>query len=710
MIKRFFATLVVLVAMASNVVAQKSVYIPWEWRNFNANDTLLYKESDPENKYTWSKTRSKESDNFIVFWDKYYGNTIPTNAAYAYQVDIDDLLAKAEIFYALNVGKLKFADLAVSKLSKNKILIVLNHSTGWICYGGGYDFEAAALWLSPSTCKPVGQSVAHEIGHSFQYMCYSDYGSETGFHSAIGMGACIWEQTAQWQSVMSYPELMFDQSINVYKNSHHYAFSHEWQRYQSYWFHYYLADKYGDDIIGRIWRHKVTKAWDFNQVYMDLMGYTAEDLFREYMDHAMKMVTWDLDAIREYGKNYIGVHTYNYVPLGGKKFQVAYSSCPEATGYNVIPLNVPNAGTTITTNFTALKAVSRLAEGDPATFLNGNSVYEASGKKAYNSNVHLAKRGFRLGYVALLKDGTRVYSTEDSVYCKGRTEKTEQVSFTVPENVDRLWLVVSPAPTDYIVHQWDDNYSNDVQWPYQVEFEETNLYGAADIQEGKEIGDVEFTYDVYMEPRNSYAATPVVLGGEELAALGTAFQMQAGEIANKMVSYSSSGPANGKVMFYAVDPAGNLVQSKSTANGYGHWFGATGNLTNWGASAYVFSEYSPNGHVFNIGQYENRCKNGSNYTIRQALRYKDANGNEAIAKFIFNVHITTTRSGVELTNIDLEETPNAIVGVEGDKLNAPVNVYSLDGRVVKKATNPSDALNGLDKGVYIYGGKKYLKR
>jgi hypothetical protein len=131
---------------------------------------------------------------------------------------------------------------------------------------------------------------------------------------------------------------------------------------------------------------------------MDLMGYTAEDLFREYMDHAMKMVTWDLDAIREYGKNYIGVHTYNYVPLGGKKFQVAYSSCPEATGYNVIPLNVPNAGTTITTNFTALKAVSRLAEGDPATFLNGNSVYEASGKKAYNSNVHLAKRGFRLGY------------------------------------------------------------------------------------------------------------------------------------------------------------------------------------------------------------------------------------------------------------------------------------------------------------------------
>ena len=35
--------------------AQKTVYIPNEWRNPWPSDSLLYKESDPDNKYTWSK-------------------------------------------------------------------------------------------------------------------------------------------------------------------------------------------------------------------------------------------------------------------------------------------------------------------------------------------------------------------------------------------------------------------------------------------------------------------------------------------------------------------------------------------------------------------------------------------------------------------------------------------------------------------------------
>ena len=705
--KRLLFVMALTLVSVASALAQKQVYIPNEWRYFNANDTLLYKESDPDNQYTWSKTRSRESENFIVFWDKGYGNTVPTNAPSAYRVDIDDLFAKAEVFYKLNVETLKFADLAVAKLRKNKIIIVLNHSTDWICYGGGYDFECAALWLSPNTCWPVGQSVAHEIGHSFQYMCYSDYGKETGFHSGIGQGATIWEQTAQWQSVMSYPELMFDQSIFVYKNAHNYAFSHEWQRYQSYWFHYYLAEKYGVDIIGRIWRHNVDKAWDFNQVYMDMMGYTAEDLYREYMDHAMRLVTWDLDCCREAGKNYIGTHTYNYVSLGGTKYQVAYSSCPQATGYNVIPLNVPAAGTTVTTAFTAMKTSSELAAGDPATFLNGSSVYEASGRTRYNFTANSASRGFRLGYVALLKDGTRVYSTEDSVYCTGNKTLTENVSFQVPENVDRMWLVVSPAPSEYYVHKWDDTYSNDDQWPYQVEFDGTNIYGAPNIQEGMVVADVDITYDVYMPESNTYLTTTVNLDGAARAALGTAFQMQASEIASKMVAYSSKGPSNGQVMFYALKPAGKLNLGGSTANGYGHWFDASGNVVSHGTTSYVFSEFNPSQLTFSVGQYPSRCKNGTDYTIGQVLRYKDSNGNTSLARFYFNIHITNTRTGVELRSIELEEQPNAIQGVEALN-NRPVNVFSVDGRLVKTQAEPATALHGLSRGLYIIDGKKYL--
>lgn len=139
----------------STASAQKALYIPNEWKA-QRTDTLLYNETDTENKYTWSKSRSKESDNFIVYWDKYYGNTIPTNAPSTYKVDIDDLLKKAEFFYSLNIGKLAFCDENNSKVSKYKMMILLNHTTDWVCYGGGYDDMIGALWLSPNTCKPVG--------------------------------------------------------------------------------------------------------------------------------------------------------------------------------------------------------------------------------------------------------------------------------------------------------------------------------------------------------------------------------------------------------------------------------------------------------------------------------------------------------------------------------------------------------------------------
>ena len=217
------------------VSAQKTVYIPREWRN--RTDTLLYAENDPDNKYTWSKSRSKETDNVIVFWDKYYGSTSPPKTTGFYNVDIDDLLQKCETFFDLEINKLGFVDPNNSNLNKYKVMVLMNHTETWTCYGGGYDYQVSALWLNPSTCKPVGHSVAHEIGHSFHYMCYSEaskqgslWNVQTGFHGAVGNGSVTWEQTAQWQANQSYPELMYDQSIGVFRNSHNYAFTHEWHQ------------------------------------------------------------------------------------------------------------------------------------------------------------------------------------------------------------------------------------------------------------------------------------------------------------------------------------------------------------------------------------------------------------------------------------------------------------------------------------------------
>ena len=158
--KHFTKSILLLTTLlwAGHGIAQdvkKKVYIPNEWRNPWPSDSLLYKESDPDNKYTWSKSRSVESDNVIIFWDKNYGSKKPSESPSTYRVDEQDLLKKCEAFYDLEINKLGFVDPVTSNIAKYKIMVLLNHTTDWVCYGGGYDFQISALWLGPSAWNIV---------------------------------------------------------------------------------------------------------------------------------------------------------------------------------------------------------------------------------------------------------------------------------------------------------------------------------------------------------------------------------------------------------------------------------------------------------------------------------------------------------------------------------------------------------------------------
>jgi len=129
---------------------------------------------------TWYFGRSKQSEHFIVFWGKEYDElgfvTPSTHPNPVYRVDIDDLLAKAEQFWSMNVSTLKFLTPGSSKTDRYKMMIFLLYQTDWLATGAGYDNTIGALWVSPSTCQPVGSTIAHEIGHSFQYQVYCDNG------------------------------------------------------------------------------------------------------------------------------------------------------------------------------------------------------------------------------------------------------------------------------------------------------------------------------------------------------------------------------------------------------------------------------------------------------------------------------------------------------------------------------------------------------
>ena len=722
--KRIMNILMLLSLSATGILAQKTVYIPNEWKNPWPSDSLLYAENDPDNQYTWSKSRSVESDNVIVFWDKGYGSKKPSESPATYKVDEQDLLKKCEAFYDLEINKLGFVDPETSNISKYKVMVLLNHTTDWVCYGGGYDFQISALWLGPSACKPVGHSVAHEVGHSFHYMCYAEHSKHkdsqtdnTGFHLACGNGQAIWEQTAQWQAAQSYPELMYDQSINVFRKSHNYAFSHEWHRYQSYWFHYYLCQYYDDlTTVAQVWNQPMTgqssgSATDFNQALMKLKGLDATGLFRLYHDYASRCATWDLEACAPYRDPYIGCLEYRCVQTAEQTYQVALASTPQSSGFNVIPLQVPEAGTTVTTHFTALKNGAKLAEGDPAEMMNGETQWGTTNRTTYISNTNNLNRGFRLGYVALMNDGSRQYFSEDSVYCTGGNEKTEDVTMTVPEGVSRLWLIVTPAPKKYIQHKWKENASNAEQWPYRFQLEGTDIAANAIVYQepvidGRQISDITLTYDVTFPVDGvGYSGTQVAVSGKAGAMLGTAFQMLPEQIAGKMQAYTAQGPTDNHIMFYAVSAAGSLEKRASTANGYGHWFNASGKVCEYG-SGYVFSEFAANSLTFTLGQFPGKCKNGSTYTIRQALQYRQSATETAIARFVFNITVGPAASAT-LSSIDYQDPTTGISHPVSLRQisDAPLAVYDLQGHLVAHGQTGMDQL---PKGIYIVSGHKVV--
>ena len=724
--KKLFTMALMGLMVVTTAVAQKKVYIPDEWKNPWPSDSLLYKESDPDNQYTWSKSRSVESDNVIVFWDKGYGSKKPSESPSAYRVDEQDLLRKCETFYDLEINKLGFVDAQKTNLRNYKVMVLLNHTTDWVCYGAGYDFEVSALWLGPSACKPVGHSVAHEVGHSFHYMCYADASgnnhqssstNNTGFHLACGNGQAIWEQTAQWQANQSYPELMYDQSISVFRKSHNYAFSHEWHRYQSYWFHYYLCQHYGDiTTVAQVWRQPMTgqsqgNATDFNQALMKLKGLDAMGLFRLYYDYATRCATWDLEACKPYRNNYVGDFEYRCVNVGDTAWQVALASAPQSSGFNVIPLQVPEAGTAVTTRFTALNTLGcKLATGDPAEMLTGETKWSATKRTTYVNNSNRANRGFRLGYVALMKDGSRQYFSADSVYCTGTADATADLQLTVPEGTDRLWLIVVPAPKKYVQHKWTEKADNAEMWPYRFQLKGTALGAKATVYEpisepvldGRAVSDVTLTYDVYFPFSSTvYPGVTFSIMGKALGTLGTALQMSPADIASKMQTYASSGPSIGKLMFYPCNPTtGSTVGRASTANGYGHWFNASGAVCDY-PSGYVYSEADFNTMSFTIGQYPGKCRNGSSYTIAQALRYKKSATESATARFVFRIHIQAGDAYAQLASIDYD-APTGISAIKNKtSSHSPQTskVYDLKG-------HRHDAFG--NHGLYVVKGRKVV--
>lgn len=193
-----------------------------------------------------------------------------------------------------------------SMLDDYKMQIYLIYQDEWLATGSGYDNKIGALWVNPSTCKPVGSTIAHEIGHSFQYQVYADkinkqgypddlhHGFRYGF-GANGEGGCAyWEQCAQWQRLhLDYPQEAFSDWFSVWKENCHRHFNHQFMRYASDFLPYFLIQAQGNDIdvFGCLWRDSqypqdpleaydsIYYNKDLNKLYKDLYTYASHMVY-----------------------------------------------------------------------------------------------------------------------------------------------------------------------------------------------------------------------------------------------------------------------------------------------------------------------------------------------------------------------------------------------------------------------------------------------
>ena len=577
---------------------ERNIYKPNEVRNMNF---------DNENS-RWCWKRSRESEHFIVFWEKGFGND-PAKSNIKLNVDL--LLERAEHLFDVYADELGFIERGNSRSTdRYKIMIMVNYSTDWLATGSGYDNVIGALWCTPWALEAAGgHTVAHEVGHSFQYLVSCDLGTSHGWRWGFGdngSGGCAWwESCAQWQGFKVYPEQQFnnDYTSDSRKYVYHNLLHEDW-RYANYFIQDYWCQLHGRDFIGRLWRAS-TFPEDPIETYKRMNDVSQEAFNDEFFNYACRTTSWDIDGIRDYGKFSIDCFTTQLNATEDGGWRVDASNCPENYGMNIIRVNNAPAGTTLKAHFKGI-----------------------AGADGYRK-IKTSLAGWRYGFCALGTDGTRTYG---EIY----SDKEGDAAFTVPANSKMVWFVVTGAPTTHFRHPWDDNADNDEQWPYEVKFENTDKYGFFNDYPADYVRkDTTVTIDCeLLYSSQYYSSTEVQL---DLGAISEALGISTEQM-KKLGSSSSSNPS-----FCAVNPkTGSFnyspLTSTSTKEYFGHWFNDSGVICNYDNSARIFSEiYVPTYKVY-VGQYPGKLTKGKTYTIIQAVRYKTG-GKTYTAKFIINVKI-----------------------------------------------------------------------
>lgn len=582
---------------------------------------------DNENS-TFCFQRSAESEHFVIFWAK--GLTKQANGnivggASSSVCNVNTLLRNAEKIWDVYVNQLGFLEPGRSTTDRVKIEMYIVNQSEWRADGSGVDgkvWTAGTGTSKTSKSHKVGMfhcnawaasdnvTVAHEIGHTFQYLVSADLGSLHGLNYVLGdnsNGNEWWEDCANWQAHKVYPAQQFSTNWGNNQDMHHMNIIHEGARYNNCYYQDWWCQLHGLNTIGRIWR-EATKPEDPIQAYMRIFNHDEQSFADEQFTGYAHIAAMDIDSWQKYGQGLIGSEQQRLqeVPeaivashLNGETdwWIVDPAYCPQNYGYNANPLKIPAAGTVVKATFKGL-----------------------TGATGYRS-IYPERAGWRYGLVAYAADGTRTYGE------MGRDAEGE-VSITVPEGCTHMWFVVMGAPTKWWSHSWNDNDADDEQWPYAVRFSGTDPYGA--VRTYGEYPDDYARYDttVVFNAQLAYDASNYssVRVQYDMDAVSKALGLSTAQMKKVKVG------ASNKIRFVGVNPNGsvanNTTTSTSSSTCFGHWFNASGNICGYDGNARIFAEFYPDKYGCYVGQYPGRLTRGKTYTIRQAIIYTHTDGKE----------------------------------------------------------------------------------
>ena len=249
--------------------------------------------------------------------------------------------------------------------------------------------------------------------------------------------------------------------------------------------------------------------------------------------------------------------------------------------------------------------------------------------------------------------------------------------------IDYGWYI-DEATQDTVILSADDVINNPPSFEFTTEYKKLGWVG---YDAGNSRATIEVLFDTIVQP--VYDEDGVTIIGDTTIVTAYNAEDKTGLFHDGLiVDCPPNAKNNGTILMYT-------PKQGEEVGTLGLYFMSKGSIT---VPNVQYGEYV----MFGFG------KGGSNYittTSTTCDMVSDTSGS-----FTKSIGAVTFVQYIDVFTADL--LPDGIDSItdENSKDAIYVNVYSIDGRLVKSKVHVNDALNGLQKGIYIMNGKKYLVR